>query len=241
APRGRDPPARPRRPAFDPRRWRPAPGRRRTAEPDKLRSAAANVEQHDGVGPRIHQRRAAGRRQRGLGFAVDDLELEANLAGDTGTKFTPIGGRPTGLGRDQPRPGDAAIAHLVATDRERPHCTMYRRIADAPRDREPLAESDDARERIDDAEAVAGGASHPEPAVVGAEIEGGIGGPGVRAIVTRIAVPAGARPLLRRPLMGTVEAAGSPALVLHQIPSCRAEAFPGSTAAALSEPRSEQV
>ena len=242
--RERDHADRQRSPAFDPRQWRPAPRRRRTLEPDELRRAAANVEQHDRVGARIHQRRAAGRRQGSLGFTVDDLEFETDLASDTGTEFSPVVRRATRFGRDQPRPCDTAIAHLVATDRERSHCTVDRRIADAPRGREPLAETDDARERVDDAEAVAGGTSHQEPAVVGAEIEGGIGRQGVRAVVTRIAVrraPTRAGPLLRHPLTGRVEAAGCPALVLHQIPSCRAEAFPGSTAAALSEPRSEQV
>src|SRR5262249_633248 len=191
------------------------------------------------------QRRAAGRRQRGLGFTVDDFKLETDLAGDAGAKFGAVGSRTACLGRDQPRPCDAAIAHLVATDRERPHCTIDRRIADAARGLEPLAETDDARERIDDAEAVAGGASNQKPAIIGAEIEGGIGRQALRAaIVTAIAVgraPAPAGALLRRPLIGSVEAAGCPALVLHQIPSCRAEAFPGSTTAALSEPRSEEV
>ena len=68
-----------------------------------------------------------------------------------------------------------------------------RRLADAAGRRHPLAEPDDAGERIDDAEAVAGRARDQQPAIVGAEIERGIGRAAViaaalRAVVTRIAI-----------------------------------------------------
>ena len=57
------------------------------------------------------------------------------------------------------------------------------------------------------------------------------------AVVARVAIWHAATPpgaLLRHPLMDRVEAAGCPALVLHQVPSRRAEALPSSTATALS-------
>src|SRR5262245_4625214 len=238
-----------RHPGFDLRQWRPASCGLGTLEPDELGGAAADVEQDDAVGAGVDQRGAAGRRQCGLGFTVDDVELEAHLAGDAGAEFVPVDGRTTCFRRDQARPADTAVAHLVAADRERRHRTVDGRVADAAGCRDPLAEPDDARERIDDAEAVAGRTSDQQPAVVGAEIERGIGRAGAMpcdlgAVLTRIAIgraatQAGRR--LRRPLMDRVEAAGCPALVLHQVPSRRAEALPSSTAAALSEPLSCQV
>src|SRR5262249_52623993 len=182
-------------------------------------------------------------------FTVDDFELEANLIGDAGAEFGAVRRGTTRLGRDQPCPRHAAVAHLVAANPECCDRTVDRRIADAPGRRQPLAEADDARERIDDTEAVADRARDEEPAIVGAEIERGIGRTGLmdaalRAVMPRKAVggaptPAGA--LRRRPIMDRVEAAGCPALVLHQDPSRRAEALPSSTAAAMSQLRSKRV
>src|SRR5439155_22477099 len=94
------------------------------------------------------------------------------------------------------------------------------RVADAARRGHALPQPDDAGERIDHAEAVAGGTRDQEPAIVGAEIERGIGRTGtarsgLRALMTGVPVgrtptPTGPRP--RRPLMVRVEAAGFPAL-----------------------------
>src|SRR5262249_47530201 len=108
-----------------------------------------------------------------------------------------------------------------------------RRIADAAGGRDAFAQPDDAGERIDHTEAVARRPRDEEPAIVGAEIECGIGRSGatvaaLRAVVARMAVgraPTPPGPLRRHPLTDRVEAAGCRALVLHQIPSCRAEAL----------------
>src|SRR5262249_59018936 len=159
-------------------------------EPNKRRGTAADVDQDYAVGVRINQRRAAGGCQHGFGFTVDDFELEANLVGDAGAEFGAVRRGTTRLGRDQPRTRHAAIAHLVAADRECCDRTVDRRIAAAAGRRHALAEADDARERIDDAEAVADRARAPEPAIVGAEIERGIGRTGLmdaalRAVMTR--------------------------------------------------------
>ena len=71
------------------------------------------------VGLRVDQRRAAGRGQRRFGLAVDDFELEADLFGDAGTELGAVLSGAAGLGRDQARARDAAVAHLVAADGER--------------------------------------------------------------------------------------------------------------------------
>ncbi len=124
---------------------------------------------------RIDQRRAAGGGQLGLGLAVDDFELEPDLLGDAGAEFAAVCGRAAGFGRDQARAGDAAVLHLVAADAERLDRARDRRVADAAGGRHALAQPDDAGERVDDAEAVAGRARDQEPAIVGAEIERRIG------------------------------------------------------------------
>src|SRR5262249_61518469 len=83
--------------------------------------------------------------------------------------------RPAGLGRDQPRPRYAAVAHLVAADGKRLDRATDGGIADSAGFQDALAEADDAGEGVDDTEAVAGRARHQQPAVVGAGIERGIG------------------------------------------------------------------
>src|SRR5262249_46951866 len=85
-----------------------------------------------------------------------------------GAEFGAVRRGATRLGRDQPRPCHAAIAHLVAANGECSDRTVDRRIADAAGRRQTLAEADDARERIDDAEAVADPARDEQPAIVGA-------------------------------------------------------------------------
>src|SRR4051812_20672078 len=86
-----------------------------------------------------------------------------------------IGRGAAGLGRDQPRAGDALVAHLIAADGKRRDCALDRSIADAAGRRDALAEPDNAREGIDDSETVAGGARDEKTAIIGAEIERGIG------------------------------------------------------------------
>src|SRR5262249_56054171 len=101
------------------------------------------------------------------------------------------GGR--GVGGGRARGGGAGVGELGAGTRECCDGTVDRRIADAPGRRQTLAETDDARDRIDDTEAVADRARDEEPAIVGAEIERGIGRTGLmdaalRAVMTRKAV-----------------------------------------------------
>ena len=66
-----------------------------------------------------------------------------------------VAGGAAGLGGDQPRAGDAAVAHLGAAHPQRIDGAQDRRLAQQARTGDALAEPDDAGERIDDAEAVA--------------------------------------------------------------------------------------
>ena len=200
-------------PGADFRRGRTAVGRQRAAEQHQFGRAAADVEQDHALGVRIDQRRAAGGGEPRLGLAVDDFERDPDLLADAGQELGPVGGGAAGFGRDQPRAGDAAVRHLVAADGERLDRARDRRLADAAGCRYPLAQPDDAGERVDDAEAVAGRARHQEPAIVGAEIERGIGRPPARTrrrnaesrtatadpIGTAAAAPGHARDRGRRP------------------------------------------
>ena len=84
-----------------------------------------------------------------------------------------------------------------------------------------FAEPDDAGERIDNAEAVARRARHQEPAVVGAEIERGIGRTGqvlptARLVLARVPIGRPPAPPVRvgRPVRDGAEA-GRPGLVVH--------------------------
>ncbi len=129
----------------------------------------------------VHQRRAAGRRQPRLGLAIDDLELEPDLLGDAGAELRAVLGRAAGLGRDQRARvrgrGSGPALHLVATDGKRLDGTAHGGITDATRGRYPLPEPDDAGEGVDHPEAVAGRTGDQQPAIIGAEIERGIGPP----------------------------------------------------------------
>jgi hypothetical protein len=70
-------------------------------------------------GLRIDQRRAAGGGEPGLGLAVDDLEIDADLRAHAVQEVDAVPGRSAGFGGDQARPRDAAVAHLVAADPQR--------------------------------------------------------------------------------------------------------------------------
>ena len=147
-------------------------------------------------------------------------------------EFGAVRGRAAGLGRDQPRARHAAVAHLVAADAQRLDGAPDRGLAQAAGRCDALAEPDDARERVDDAEAVA---RRRAPPAAGncwcrdrARHRSGRTDPSVRPAADAgadadraTADPAGAA--ARRPIGHGVEA-GRPGLVVHRKPFCRAEA-----------------
>src|SRR5262249_53439177 len=157
----------------------------------------------------------------GLGFAVDDLEIEPNLTANPGAKLFPVRCRTASLGCNQTGAGRAAVAHLVAADRQRLDGAPDRRIAESARGRQPFAEPDDARERIDDAKAFTNRTRDQQATVVGAEVECRIGRPRLitasAAVLARMAgwpATTPRQPIARLP-MRRVEAGRSPGLIVH--------------------------
>ena len=108
-----------RNPPANLRQRRASSARLPTTEPDQLGRAAADVEQDDAFGRGVDQRCAAGGGEQRLGLAIGDLEIEPDDFAHPLEELAAVDGRTTGLGRDQPRAGDAAVVHLVAADRER--------------------------------------------------------------------------------------------------------------------------
>ncbi len=103
-------------------------------------------------------------------------------------------GRAARFGGDQPRPGHAARFHLGPADLERLDRPSGGRVLRAGPTAEPLAEPDDARERVHHAEPFRGRPRHQQPAIVGAEVERGIGqavraSPAAVSIIPAIGAP----------------------------------------------------
>ena len=113
----------------------------------------------------------------------------------------PLLGRAAGLGRDQPRAGDAAVAHLVAADAQAPRP----RAGSRPRSARPeLVMPSPSRMMRENASTTRKlsrvGARHQQPAIVGAEIERGIGRAGhIQPALPAAVMAALARMPIRRP------------------------------------------
>ena len=152
------------------------PSRRAAVEPDDLRRAAADVEQHDRLGARGRRARRSrrrpatprsrGRRSRARGRAV--------RAPGRGTRR-----RSRRRGRLRWRSARARVTPRAAIlSRQTLQRSSVRSIAASLEPtglREPLAEADDARERVDDAKSVRGRTRHQQAAIVRAQIQRGVG------------------------------------------------------------------
>ena len=86
-------------------------------------------------------------------------------------EFPAVQGGAAGLRRHQPRPRDAARAHLVPADAQRIQRARNRGFGKAPRLRKALAEPDDAGKCVDDAESVLGRPRDQQPAIVRAQVQ----------------------------------------------------------------------
>ena len=141
---------------------RAVPRRRAAAEPHQFGRAAADVEQDDALG--LPDRPAACSRWRRAAPRSRGRRFRARCRPRSRTRSRnsrPLPADAAGLGRDQPRAGDAAVAHLGAADAQRIDRAHDRGLAQPAGAGDALAEPDDARERVDDAEAVAGRRAPP--------------------------------------------------------------------------------
>ena len=197
-----------------------------------LGRAAADIEDERPARLGHQQRRAAGEGQRRLLAAGDDLDLDAGLAPDAADELGAIVGAPAGFGGDAAGMGDAAGGASCRRRSSAPRwCGPWprrraRRLAPSA-----LAQPDDAREGIDDAEPLAPRPRHQQPAIVGAEIERGQHSP-VAADRTARLRRADSRPTLPfndpAPRMPAVAPAGAPAPIFGVDPNRLSPALQGS-------------
>ena len=85
-------------------------------EPDDLRRAAADIEEHGAFRLRIEQREAALGGEPRLRAAVDDLEVQPELRTDAAEKFAAVVGDPAGFGGDQPGARERPQRELLRAD-----------------------------------------------------------------------------------------------------------------------------
>ena len=109
-----------------------------------------------------------------LGLVIDDFEVDAEPLAHRGGEGRPVGGRAAGLGRDGAGPGHPARDHLVAAHPKRLESARNSGLAQAPGQRQPLAQANDARERVDHSEAIGRRSRDQKPTIVRAQIQGRI-------------------------------------------------------------------
>ena len=106
--------------------------------------------------------------RRASSSAENDLEIEAGLRAHPVSEGRKIVGTPAGLGCDGARPADAATLDLRGADLQRRDTARHRRLRQAAGHVDPLAQADDAAERVDHAKVPGPPASDQQAAVVGA-------------------------------------------------------------------------
>ena len=123
----------------------------------------------------LEQDVAAEHRQPGLLLRGDDVECDAGFLAHPLDEVGAVFGAAAGLGRDRAGEEDVAALELVGADLERAHRPVHRRIAQPPARRQPFAQAHHAAEGVDHDERVALGPRDQQAAVVGTEIDRGIG------------------------------------------------------------------
>ncbi len=144
-------------------------------KPHHLGRATADINDNRMTVAWIEERCAAGKRQRRLLAAADNVEPNAGLGLDSGDKLGAIVGATAGFRCDSANAADMAAPHFVGTGLERVDRTVHGRLGQVPAGMDAFAEAHYAGECIDDAEAVARRTRDEQPAVIGAEIDGGVG------------------------------------------------------------------
>src|SRR6185312_11600253 len=86
-------------------------------------------------------------------------------------EITAVDGAPARLGRDIAADRDLALTDLAGAYPQRLDRARHRRLGQSAARREPLAEPDDPRERVDDPEPAGAAPRNQQPAIVRTEIE----------------------------------------------------------------------
>ena len=121
------------------------------------------------------QRRATSDHQPRLLAGGNDLDRDAGPVAHPHQELGAIGSAAAGFGGDVAAGADAAMPQLVGADLEGIDGARHRRLRQPTGRRQPFAQPDDAREGLDDLEAGLRSSRHQQPAIIGAEIERGIG------------------------------------------------------------------
>ena len=111
----------------------------------------------------------------GLGLAIHDFELDAELLAHPLDEFGPVHCGAAGFGGDGARSRHTARGHLVPTDAQGLERAGDRLLAEAPGEGKAIAETDNAGKGVDDAETLRRRPGDQEPAIVGAKIQSSVG------------------------------------------------------------------
>ena len=128
----------------------------------------------------VDERRRAGHRQPRLHLGCQYLDVEAELVAHAREELAAVLGDAAGFRGDEARAAHLGAAELGGADLERIQRARHGGFRQPPRLADALAEADNAREGVDDAEAAARRAGEQQAAVVGAEVERAVDAVGTR-------------------------------------------------------------
>ena len=137
--------------------------------------SAANVEDHRRAIPAFQQDVAAQHGKAGFFLRGDDIQPDAGFGMDAFDEVGAVGRTAARLGRDRAGEVDVALLQLFRADVQRAQCPVHRRVGQAARLREAFAQPHYAAERVDHHEMLARRPRDQQTAVVGAEVDRGIG------------------------------------------------------------------
>jgi len=149
--------------------------RRARLDQHQLGRAAADIEDHRRTDAVFEQDVAAEHRQPRFLLRRDHVEPDAGLLPHALDEGRAVARPPARLGRDRTRKPHVASAQLVGADVKRGERPVHRFLAEPSGPGQPLAEPHHAAERVDDHEVLLRRAGDQQAAVVGAEIDRGVG------------------------------------------------------------------
>ena len=123
----------------------------------------------------IDEGRAARHGEPGLRLARHHLDVEVRLPAHAAQELRRIVRQPAGFRGDEPGPLDAVAPYLGCADLQRVQGALDRLLRQAAGGGNAFAQANDAREGVNDAEALRRRACHQKAAVVSAEIERCVG------------------------------------------------------------------